>query len=76
MEQYQTLIGVVLEKLNQTYKDLKFNYKGLDSILSNHSAEEISNIPELITITDLRDSYGEFIQCMEKQFPGIKSCDE
>lgn len=73
MEQYQTLIGVVLEKLDQTYKDLKFNYHGLDSILSNHSEEEISNTPELMTITELRDSYGEFIQCMERRFPGIKS---
>ncbi|ALS23635.1 MULTISPECIES: hypothetical protein [Paenibacillus] len=73
MEQYQTLIGVVLEKLDQTYKDLKFNYQGLDSILGDQSPEEIANTPELITITDLRDAYGEFIQCIERRFPGIKS---
>ncbi len=29
MEQYQPLIGVILEKLDQTYKDLQFNYNAL-----------------------------------------------
>nr|WP_275984011.1 hypothetical protein [Paenibacillus hamazuiensis] len=72
MEQYQTLIGVVLEKLDQTYKELKFNYNGLDGVLSGHTDEERSSVPELITIKDLRDAYGELIGCMEKRFPGLK----
>ncbi|MBP1989905.1 hypothetical protein [Paenibacillus eucommiae] len=73
MEQYQTLIGVVLEKLTQTYKEMKFNYDGLEGVLRTHTSEEISNTPELITITELRDSYGELISTLEKRFPGIKS---
>ncbi|TVY07645.1 hypothetical protein [Paenibacillus cremeus] len=72
MEHYATLIGVVLEKLEQTYKDLKFNYEGLDSILKQHSLEEQANTPELLTIAHLRDAYGEFIQSVESRFPGIK----
>lgn len=73
MEQYQTLIGVVIEKLDQTYKDLAFNYNGLSGVLQQHTQEEIQKIPELTTIRDLRDSYADMMQCMEKLFPGIKS---
>ncbi len=73
MEAYQNLIGVVLEKLGQTYKELKFNYEGLHGVLCNHSEEEISETPELLTIKELRDSYAEFIRTMENRFPGIKS---
>ncbi|NOU96106.1 hypothetical protein GC093_23190 [Paenibacillus sp. LMG 31456] len=72
MEQYSTLIGVVLEKLDQSYKDLKFNYNGLDTILKGHTAEEAANTPELITIKDLRDTYGELIERLESRLPGIK----
>lgn len=72
MEQYQTLIGVVLEKLDQTYKELQFNYSGLNGVLSQHTEEEIRSTPELTTIKDLRDSYAEMVQCVEKLFPGIK----
>lgn len=72
MEQYATLIGVILEKLDQTYKDLKFNYNGMDSVLGQHSAEERSNTPELLTITELRDVYGELIRRLEERLPGIK----
>ncbi|TBL80797.1 hypothetical protein [Paenibacillus thalictri] len=76
MEQYQPLIGVVLEKLAQTYKELKFNYEGLDGVLKAHTSEEIERTPELITIKDVRDAYGSLIDCMEKQFPGIKDVSE
>jgi hypothetical protein len=72
MDQYNTLIGVVLEKLDQTYKDLVFNYNGLDSILKGHSAEEAANTPELLTIKHLRDTYGEMIERLEQRMPGIK----
>ncbi|TDF97708.1 hypothetical protein [Paenibacillus piri] len=72
MEKYSTLIGVVLEKLGQTYKELTFNYNGLDAILKEHSAEEAANTPELITIRDLRDTYGELIAQLEQRWPGIK----
>jgi len=72
MERYSTLIGVVLEKLDQTYKELTFNYNGLDSILKEHSAEDAANTPELITIKDLRDVYGELIERLEHRMPGIK----
>ncbi|MED4603507.1 hypothetical protein P9314_23040 [Paenibacillus validus] len=72
MEQYQPLIGVILEKLDQTYKDLQFNYNGLDGIIKGHSEHEVRNTPELITITELRDSYLELLQVMEKRFPGLK----
>ncbi|OXM84920.1 hypothetical protein [Paenibacillus rigui] len=72
MEHYQTLIGVVVEKLDQTYKDLKFNYQGLNGVLQQHSEEEIKQTPELTTIQDLRDAYDEMIRCAEKLFPGIK----
>lgn len=73
MEQYQTLIGVVLEKVELTYTDLKFNYNGLESVLNGHSQEEINNTPELLTITMLKDMYGALIQELEKQLPGIKN---
>jgi hypothetical protein len=72
MEQYQALIGVVLEKIDQTYKDLKFNYNGLDSVIKNHSQEEAANTPELITLAMLRDMYGSLIQEIEVHLPGIK----
>jgi hypothetical protein len=73
MEQYNTLIGVVIEKLDQTYKDLKFNYNGLDSVLQSHSPEEAANTPELLTVKELRDVYGELIDRLEKRLPGLKS---
>jgi hypothetical protein len=73
MEQYQSLIGVVLEKLDQTYKELRFNYDGLASVLDRHTPEEIASTPELLTITELWNAYGEFIRSMEQRFPGIKS---
>ncbi|MDF2960058.1 MAG: hypothetical protein K0S39_1793 [Paenibacillus sp.] len=72
MEHYSTLIGVVLEKIDQTYKDLNFNYKGLDDILKSHTAEELAHTPELITIKELRDIYGELIERLESRLPGIK----
>jgi hypothetical protein len=72
MEQYNTLIGVVLEKIDQTYKDLKFNHHGLDSVLKNHSPEEAADTPELITIAMLRDMYGSLIRDLEKHLPGIR----
>ncbi|MBE1443383.1 hypothetical protein [Paenibacillus sp. OAS669] len=72
MEQYSTLIGVILEKLDQTYKDLKFNYNGMDGVLNQHSEEERSNTPELLTLAELRDVYGELIQRLEERMPGIK----
>lgn len=72
MEQYQSLIGVILEKLDQTYKDLQFNYNGLDGIIKGHSEQEVQNTPELITMMELRDSYFELIQVLEKRFPGLK----
>ena len=72
MEQYQTLIGVVLEKLDQTYKDLKFNYEGLDGILQSHTEEERQDTPELLTITELRRTYEDLIRALEHRLPGIK----
>jgi hypothetical protein len=72
MEHYSTLIGVVLEKMDQTYKDLKFNYIGLEGVLKSHSQEEIMNTPELITITMLKDMYGALVREIETQLPGIK----
>jgi hypothetical protein len=73
MEQYQNLIGVVLEKMDQTYKDLTFNFDGLSAILNSHSVEENSNTPELITISDLRACYEDLIKTLENRFPGIKT---
>ncbi|WP_231506194.1 hypothetical protein [Paenibacillus sp. UNC451MF] len=72
LEQYATLIGVILEKLDQTYKDLQFNYNGMDSVLKQHTEEERSNTPELLTIAELRDVYGELIRRLEERLPGIK----
>ncbi|CAG7626494.1 hypothetical protein ACFQI7_14380 [Paenibacillus allorhizosphaerae] len=72
MEKYQTLIGVVLEKLDQTYKDLTFNYHGLDGVLQTHTEEERQNTPELLTINELRQVYDELIRCLEHRLPGIK----
>lgn len=73
MEQYASLIGVVLEKLDQTYKDLKFNFEGLGSVLERHSEEERKNVPELITMAELRDTYADMIRALEERLPGIKS---
>ncbi|MDQ1910120.1 hypothetical protein RAC89_06360 [Paenibacillus sp. GD4] len=73
MEQYASLIGVVLEKLDQTYKDLKFNFEGLGSVLEQHSEEERKNVPELITMAELRDTYADMIRALEERLPGIKS---
>lgn len=72
MERYASLIGVVVEKLGETYKDLKFNLNGLEGILGEHGEEERTSIPELITIRELRDAYAEMIRCLEDRFPGIK----
>jgi hypothetical protein len=72
LEHYQTLIGVVLEKVEQTYKDLKFNFDGLEGVLKGHSQEEIDHTPELLTITMLKDMYGALIQELEQQLPGLK----
>jgi hypothetical protein len=72
MEQYQTLIGVVIEKIDQTYKELKFNFNGLEGVLNKHTEEEIANTPELLTITMLRDMYNGLIQEVEKHLPGVK----
>ncbi|NHN30837.1 hypothetical protein [Paenibacillus agricola] len=72
MEPYQTLIGVVLEKVGQTYKELKFNYDGLEGVLKGHSQAEIEQTPELLTITMLKDMYGALILELEQQLPGIK----
>ncbi|MFE5320052.1 hypothetical protein ACFQ88_15200 [Paenibacillus sp. NPDC056579] len=72
MEQYSTLIGVILEKLDQTYKDLLFNYNGMDGVLQQHSAEERASVPELMTIAELKDVYGELIRRLEERMPGIK----
>lgn len=76
MEQYVALIGVILEKLEQAYKDLKFNYDGMDAVLRQHSPEEKANTPELITIGELRDIYGELITRLEARMPGLKEPDE
>ncbi|GIP37017.1 hypothetical protein J31TS4_02970 [Paenibacillus sp. J31TS4] len=73
MEQYQTLIGVVLEKLEQTYKEMRFNYDGLSSILQQHTEEEKQTVPELITIAELRNGYAEFLRAMEARYPGLRS---
>ncbi|MNI98833.1 hypothetical protein D3C73_1577600 [compost metagenome] len=73
MEQYASLIGVVLEKLDQTYKDLKFNFDGLGSVLDQHSEEERRMVPELITMAELRDTYADMIRALEERLPGIKS---
>ncbi|PZE19490.1 hypothetical protein [Paenibacillus xerothermodurans] len=72
MEQYSVLIGVIIEKLDQTYKDLKFNYDGLNSVLQSHTTEETENTPELLTMKELRDVYGELIHRLETRLPGIK----
>ncbi|GKS09693.1 hypothetical protein YDYSY3_06930 [Paenibacillus chitinolyticus] len=72
MEHYQTLIGVVLEKLSQSHQELKFNLDGLNSVLANHTAEEIAAAPELLTIRELRDVYADIIAAAEKRFPGLK----
>lgn len=72
MEQYQALIGVVLEKMTETYKDLKYNYESLDELLLAHSPEELSTTPELITIQHLRDGYRDMMTSLESRFPGIK----
>lgn len=76
MEQYQTLIGVVIEKLQQSYNELVFNYQGLSGILDSHSEDERRNIPELLTIAELRDTYGEAIERLERRMPGLKSGTE
>ncbi|MVP01146.1 hypothetical protein [Paenibacillus lutrae] len=72
MEHYQTMIGVILEKLGQTHKELSFNVQGLNSLLNNHTSEEIENTPELLTIRELRDSYAEILGTVERRFPGLK----
>jgi len=72
MEQYSTMIGVILEKLGQTYKDLKFNYNGIGGVLKQHSPEERASVPELITLAELRDVYGELMHRLEERLPGIK----
>ncbi|WP_068774825.1 hypothetical protein [Paenibacillus sp. FJAT-26967] len=72
MEHYQTMIGVILEKLDQTHKELSFNVQGLSSLLNNHTSEEIENTPELLTLRELRDSYAEILDTVEKRFPGLK----
>ncbi|SDD77568.1 hypothetical protein SAMN02799630_04006 [Paenibacillus sp. UNCCL117] len=69
---YANLIGVVIEKLIQTHKELQFNYEGLSSILGSHSEEERASVPELITMAELRDGYLELLQSLEKRFPGVK----
>jgi hypothetical protein len=73
MEQYNTLIGVVLEKLQQSYNELVFNYQGLGGILDSHTEEERRNTPELITISELYSMYGEMIEHLEKRMPGLKN---
>ncbi|MEK8131200.1 hypothetical protein WMW72_25160 [Paenibacillus filicis] len=72
MDTYSNLIGVVLEKLIQTHKELQFNYEGLSGVLSQHTEEERRSIPELITIAELRDGYGELLHSLERRFPGVK----
>ncbi|WJH36974.1 hypothetical protein N6H14_15590 [Paenibacillus sp. CC-CFT747] len=72
MENYQMLIGVVMEKLGQTYKELKFHYDSLGSVLAEHSPEERKQIPELTTMEDLRGTYGELIRTLEDRYPGIR----
>ncbi|WP_281891181.1 hypothetical protein [Paenibacillus sp. YYML68] len=72
MEQYQTLIGVVIEKLGATHKELQHNCNGLGSILSQHSEEERLNTPELLTIQELHDGYKELLETLERRYPGLK----
>ncbi|MCZ8521233.1 MULTISPECIES: hypothetical protein [Paenibacillus] len=72
MEPYQNLIGVVLEKMQLTYKELLFNLEGLNGVLEQHSDEEKRNIPELLTITQLRDTYAELVRTMEERYPGLR----
>ncbi|MFD2613368.1 hypothetical protein [Paenibacillus gansuensis] len=73
MEQYQMLIGVVIEKLNETYQDVVKNREGLQGILSMHTEEERANAPELLTISELHRAYDEFADLLESRFPGLKS---
>jgi hypothetical protein len=72
MDNYSQLIGVVLEKLIQTHKDLQFNYEGLSGLLNQHTEEERRTIPDLITMAELRDGYQELLQSLERRFPGVK----
>ncbi|WP_159887257.1 hypothetical protein [Paenibacillus puerhi] len=71
-ESYSSLIGVVVEKLMKTHKELQFNYEGLNALLSGHTEEERGSVPELITIAELRDGYLELLQSLERRFPGVK----
>jgi hypothetical protein len=72
MNSYQTFIGVVIEKLDQTYKDLNMTRNGLASALQGQTEATIRSTPELITISDLLAAYDELIAGMEKRFPGLK----
>ncbi|MGF7032605.1 hypothetical protein J2T17_003528 [Paenibacillus mucilaginosus] len=72
MEAYQNLIGIVLEKMQLTHKELRFNLEGLNGVLQQHTEEEKQNTPELITITELRDTYAEALRALEARFPGLK----
>ncbi|CAG7658851.1 hypothetical protein PAECIP111802_07190 [Paenibacillus allorhizosphaerae] len=48
MNKYESLIGVVIEKLDQTYRDLSMVRNGLASALEGQSDESIRDTPELI----------------------------
>ncbi|WP_426446591.1 hypothetical protein ACP26L_22625 [Paenibacillus sp. S-38] len=72
MEAYQNLIGVVLEKMQMTHKELRFNLDGLNGVLQQHSEEEKRDTPELLTIAELRDTYAELLSALEGRFPGLR----
>ncbi|MCZ8512683.1 hypothetical protein O9H85_09705 [Paenibacillus filicis] len=72
MERYNALIGVMIEKLGQTYKDLKYQVEGMESILNGHTEEERLRTPELLTLNEFLLTYRELMADVERRFPGIK----
>lgn len=72
-EAYQGMIGVVLEKLMQTHKELQFHCDGLRGVLAAHTPEEAANTPELLTAAELLSVYEELLTSLERRMPGLKS---